>query len=97
MKNSPTLTIGWNSPTFNESESYARFVLDYKRLPAWKQFAYEKWMKQFRLFCTYNRKRYRCTGASWLGDVWLTEDFNQGSGYELRVNVEDCSEWSGEL
>ena len=36
----------------------------------------------------------RCTGASRLGDVWLTSDFNQEMGYEKRVDVEECSNWS---
>jgi hypothetical protein len=47
-----------------------------------------------KLFCTYQGKRYRCTGASRMGDVWLTADFNRGTGYDLRIEVDGITEWS---
>jgi hypothetical protein len=50
-------------------------------------------MKQHELFCEYEGKRYRVTGASRLGDVWLSADFAREYGYELRVDVEKCSVW----
>ena len=86
-----------NTPSFGkekEGEIYAKFVLDYARMPAWKIIAYDKWMSQFKLFCTYRDKRYRCTGASRLGDVWLSNDLDSDTlGYDLRVDVAECSEW----
>lgn len=83
-----------DSPTLvDEGEIYAKFVLDFKRMPAWKQVAYAPWMGQFRLYCTYHGKRYRCTGASRLGDVWLATDHDREQGYDLRVNVSYCSDW----
>lgn len=87
-----------DTPTINqdESENYAKFVLDYKRMPAWKQNAYKQWMSQFKLFCNYNNIRYRCTGASRMGDVWLTSNHDQESGHELRVDVAHCSDWKNE-
>ena len=85
-----------DTPTLDEYENYAKFVLDYKRLPAFKQLAYAEWMSQFKLFCTYKGARYRCTGASRLGDIWLTKNFARENGYEHRVDVDDCSEWSDE-
>ena len=82
-------------PSFDDDgEIYAKFVLDYCRMPAWKKHAYAKWMSQYRLFCTYDGQRFRCNGASRLGDVWLTPDYEQASGYKLRVDVKKCSEWS---
>ena len=78
----------------DEGENYAKFVLDYKRMPAWKHGAYAKYMEPFKLFCTYQGTRYRCTGASRMGDVWLASDFNRESGYDHRVDVEHCSQWS---
>ena len=40
----------------------------------------------------YHGKRYICTGASQLGDVWLkTEDSK--AFYDLRVEVKDLSNW----
>lgn len=79
---------------FNEMEAYAKFVLDYFRMPAWKIIAYSPFMKQFKLFCTHNGQRYRCTGASRMGDIWLTPDFDQETGYKLRVDVSECSDWN---
>jgi hypothetical protein len=98
-KEGPTHVDDWlDTPTLNgdEGEKYAKFVLEHKRMPAWKKLAYEKWMRQFRLFCTYNGKRYRCTGASSLGDVWLAKDHNREKGYDMRVSLDDCSAWGSE-
>lgn len=74
-------------------ELYAKFVLDWCRMPAWKKQAYARWMGQHKLFCTHNGERYRCTGASRMGDVWLTKNFEQAEGYQLRVCVAECTEW----
>lgn len=46
-----------------------------------------------KLFCTFEGKRYRVTGASRLGDVWLSEDFNRDAGYDKRVAVDACEAW----
>lgn len=75
-------------------ERYAKFVLWYFRYPAWAKNAFAPWMKERRLFCTYEGKRYRCTGASRMGDVWLTADFDEESTYDHRVDVAACSAWS---
>ncbi len=74
---------------------YARWVLMHYRLPAVMWSAFRKFMVNDEfLFCTYREKRYRCIGASRLGDVWLTSNFNSDTGYELRVGVSDCAMWS---
>jgi hypothetical protein len=84
-----------DSPTFDDKqEAYAKFVLDNMRWPAWKKMAYEPWTKAHKLFCTYESKRYRVTGASRLGDIWLAKDFKRDTGYDRRVDVEQCSAWS---
>lgn len=80
-------------PAKHPSEAYAKFVLDYFRKPAWALMAFEPWMGQYKLFCTYRDVRYRVTGASRLGDVWLTCDFDKSDGYEKRVDVAECKEW----
>lgn len=77
-------------------ESYARWVLLHFRLPAVLQLDFGGFMKDHKLFCTHKGKRYRVTGASRLGDVWLAEDFGRDIGYNLRVGVEECSQWSPE-
>lgn len=73
--------------------AYARFMLEYFRLPAIKKYKREKSMEGHRLFCDFEGKRMRVTGASRFGDIWLTSDFNQNTGYEKRVNILDCSGW----
>ena len=77
-----------------QKNCYARFVLLLFRLPGALSLDFEPWIKRYPLFCTYKEERYRCTGASRLGDVWLTKDFNQTVGYQLRVDVEECGGWS---
>lgn len=78
----------------SDEERYARFFFLLARLPAVLQMQFGKWTEQYKLYCTYQGKRYRVTGASRLGDIWLTTDMNQVSGYELRVDLADCSDWS---
>lgn len=81
-----------DAPAKDEAERLAKEFLEHMRRPAmghdWT------WIRSNPLFCDYQGKRYRCTGASRLGDVWLTADFNRDAGYELRVLVEHCSNWT---
>ena len=51
-------------------------------------------MQNFKLFCTHSGTRYRCTGASRMGDVWLAKDVKRDTGYDLRVDVTECSDWA---
>jgi hypothetical protein len=52
------------------------------------------WLRSRKLLCTYkDGERYQCTGCSRLGDVWLTTHFGRENGYDLRVDIEDCSDW----
>lgn len=74
--------------------TYARWILMHLRLPAHMQFSFKGFMEDKKLFCTYEGIRYRCTGGSRLGDVWLAKDFKQDVGYDKRVNVDDCFHWS---
>lgn len=76
-----------------EGERYASFFFMLHRLDAISRMKWAPWISQFKLFCTWNGKRYRVTGCSRLGDVWLTPRFNQDIGYEHRPDVEECSEW----
>ena len=81
-------------PPDDDAGRYAAFCFMIFRLPAVMKMAFGKWTNQFRLFCTYEGKRYRVTGASRMGDVWLAEDFEQDCGYDLRVDLAECTEWS---
>ena len=75
------------------SDPYASWVLNHFRLPAMLRARFDLFMAKHKLFCSREGIRYRCTGASRLGDVWLTRDFNQHTGYQLRVDITQCSKW----
>lgn len=81
-----------DAPAKDAAEKLAKEFLEHMRRPAvdhdWR------WIEANPLFCDYQGKRYRCTGASRIGDVWLTADFKRETGYELRVYVDDCSNWT---
>ena len=52
------------------------------------------WLRSRQLFCTYkDGKRYRCIGCSRMGDVWLTKHFERENGYDLRIDIADCTDW----
>lgn len=78
----------------SDAENYARWFLFLHRLPAEMQMSFKKWISQYELYCTFEGIRYRVTGASRMGDIWLTRDFKQHTGYQRRVMLDDCSEWS---
>lgn len=75
------------------SDAYAAYVLNHFRLPAMMRLRFDPFFGDRRLFCDYEGKRYRVTGASRLGDVWLAKDHERDCGYDLRVNVDDCANW----
>ena len=77
----------------DHNTSYARWVLAQFRFPASLAMATGKFIRRNKLFCTFRDEKYRVTGASRMGDIWLTKDFNQHTGYQTRVNVSDCSNW----
>lgn len=77
----------------DQGELYAAFVLDHMRMPGWKITAYQPYTQQFKLFCTFEGERWRVVGASRMGDVWLSRDFAREAGYEMRVDVDLCSNW----
>ena len=77
-----------------ENEDYARWVLNHFRLSAMCKNAFDEFMRDSKLFCEYKDKKYRVTGASRLGDIWLNDDFARSHGYTERVGVMSCSNWS---
>ena len=78
----------------NRNVRYAQWFLDAKRMPAFMQRNFAEFYGDIKLFCIYNGKKFRCTGCSRMGDVWLRKDFEEDSGYDLRVDVSKCSDWS---
>lgn len=54
-----------------------------------------EWLNSRKLFCTYkDGNRYRCIGCSRMGDVWLTKHFDRENGYDLRIDIDDCTDWA---
>lgn len=77
-------------------ENYARFFFLLHRLPAALKADFDEWIRPHKLFCTWKDQRWRVTGASRLGDVWLASDFNREIGYDKRVDLKECSEWGAD-
>lgn len=73
-----------------EGERYARFVLMLFRLPAALALDFQKFTP--RLFCTFNKSRYRVVFASRFGWIGLTTDPEKGT-YDRQVNLSECSAW----
>lgn len=71
----------------SEIENYAKFFFMLHRLPAYMKNQWSDIISKYKLYCLYEGKRYRVTGASRMGDIWLTSDMKQEYGYELRVFV----------
>lgn len=79
-----------NDPT---TDRYAASWFESFRRPAWDKLQAPDTR---RLFATYKGKRYRVTGCSRMGDVWLHSNEDEDTTYEKRVNVDECSEWASE-
>ncbi len=80
----------------HRADRYARFMFNYWRLPAVLIHAFAPYMEGRRLFATHKGERFRVTGASRFGDVWLARDHDRVEGYDLRVRVSECSAWGPE-
>lgn len=74
-------------------DTYARWMLMHFRLPVALAIDFIPYLEGKRLFCDYQGKRYRVTGASRLGDIWLHSDFTEDTRYEHRVDLDECSNW----
>ncbi len=83
-----------DDPTTAPTETMAlvkKWLEHFRRPAADRDYA---WLRARKLFCTYtDGKRYRCIGCSRMGDVWLTEHFERENGYDLRIDIADCSGW----
>ena len=76
-----------------EGEKFAKEWLEHFRRPAGEKDY--PWLAQNALYCTYkDGQRYRCIGCSRMGDVWLTHDYSRVNGYDMRIDIADCSQWS---
>lgn len=73
--------------------NYAKFFFEITAMKAWKVMNYKPFMENHKLFCTFQNKRYRVTGSSAMGDIWLHSNFNVDEGYQHRVSLDECSQW----
>lgn len=76
--------------------TYARWVLNHFRWSAVLQFDFAEFMAPHKLFCDFEGERYRVTGASRLGDIWLTKKFDQSTGYQKRECPTSLTNWGPE-
>jgi hypothetical protein len=78
--------------------NYVHFMLEHFRKPAVLKISHERYMKYHHLFVTYSGVRYKVTGASRLGDIYLAADLSRanGAGYDKRVplNFAKLTQWS---
>ena len=75
------------SIALEEGLEYPHFLFTHWRKDALEKCLHEPYMRNFKLFVEYqdedgNWKTYRVVGASRMGDVWLTADFNKDT-YDL--------------
>tara|TARA_R110002167_G_scaffold191865_1_gene394215 strand:- start:89 stop:469 length:381 start_codon:yes stop_codon:yes gene_type:complete len=75
------------------TDAYASWFFNLARMPAMARYKFEKQIAPYKLFCDYEGRRVRVTGASCLGDVWITDNHDRDSGYDNRINVDSCSNW----
>ena len=78
----------------NTGNKYARWFFLLARLPAIYQSDFRDQISKYKLFCSYQGERFRVTGASRLGDIWLVKDFGKDHGYDHRVDLVNCTNWS---
>ena len=82
-------------PAKDDGEKQAKDWLDKFTRPAYDKYkeGWDKWLEARVLTCEWKGKRYQCTGASRMGDVWLKDDGSE-SFYDHRVHVEELSAWN---
>ncbi|MBT5491493.1 hypothetical protein HOK00_04205 [bacterium] len=81
-------------PSKSIEEEKVREFLDFKTRPAYYQM--ENKPPKLKVFCHFDGKKYKITGASTMGDVWLAKDYNGTKGYDLRVSIAGCSKFEFE-
>ncbi len=83
-----------DEPPTDPAQALAKEWLEQFVKPAYKKD--HPWLDARALTCEYRGKRYRCVGASTMGDVWLTTKLKKPDGYELRVEITECAGWERE-
>ena len=92
VSSEPLHVYDWlDQPAKDDGERQAKEWLEQFVKPAMDK-DYE-WLKSRKLTCEYKGERYRCIGASSMGDVWITSNMRAENGYEKRVDVQALSAW----
>lgn len=87
----PLHVYDWiESPSANDAERDSKEWLDQFTRPAYRKDT--KWLARYRVTVEWKGKRYTCSGASSMGDVWLKTE-GSANYYDHRVNVEELSNW----
>jgi hypothetical protein len=75
--------------------AYAAFFFATKtNVPAVLQAAFDCYLRDFKLFCEFEGKKYKVTGASQSQGVYLAEDLEAEQGFDLAVTPDKCGAWS---
>jgi hypothetical protein len=69
----------------------AKEFLEHARRPAMDKD--RAWLQANAPTVMWQGKRYRCVGASRLGDVWLKSDGPPNAFYDHRVDIAELSDW----
>lgn len=77
-------------PPANNAEKDAKEWLNEFCRPAYLK--RENWLARYRVTVEWKGKRFTCSGASRMGDVWLKTE-GSSNFYDHRVNVDELSNW----
>lgn len=77
-------------PSANPAEADAREWLDMFCRPADEKD--RAWLGRYRVSVVWKGRRWICSGASAMGDVWI-RDRNSAATYDHRVDVRELSGW----
>ena len=77
-----------------DTDVYASWFLNMMRMPAILKCKFSRIIGEYKLYCDYGGQHYRVTGASRLGDIWLAENLERQNGYDLRVNIAECANFT---
>lgn len=87
--------IGWETPSASDNEIKAKEWLNRFLMPHYEKYesGSDIWLSCREITVRWkNEKRYICTGASRLDDVWIKRRGSENF-YDHRVDVNELSNW----
>jgi ribosomal protein S27AE len=91
----PLHVYDWlKTPPIDDGERDAKEWLDKFTMSAYHKYInkIDDWLKRYCLTVEWRGKRYICSGASRLGDVWLRKPGSENY-YDYRVELAELSNW----